>query len=56
MFLIIAISHKRDLQSTPRELKYTLKPGLHISCKDHKHIVKNVYCKLYSFGLVSKSL
>ena len=34
----------------------TLKPGLHISRKDRKHIVANMYFKLYRNGLVSKSL
>ena len=33
-----------------------LMPGLHISCKDRKHIVANIYFKLYRYGLVSKSL
>ena len=33
-----------------------VKPGLHISRKDHKHIVTNMYFKLYRYGLVSKSL
>ena len=34
----------------------TLKPGLHISCKDHKHVVGNVYFKMYGYGLLSLSL
>ena len=35
---------------------WNVKPGLHISCKDRKHIVANMYFKLYRYGLVSKSL
>ena len=40
------------------ELKFLfgVKPGLHISRKDRKHIVKNMYFKLYRYGLVSKWL
>ena len=34
----------------------SFKPGLHISCKDRKYIVANMYFKLYRNGLVSKSL
>ena len=30
-----------------------LKPGLHISRKDRKHICQNMFFKLYSYGLVS---
>ena len=33
-----------------------LKPGLHISRKDRKHIVTKMYVKVYRYGLVSKSL
>ena len=34
----------------------TLKPGLHISRKDRKHMVGNVYFKMYGYGLLSLSL
>ena len=33
-----------------------LKTGLHINRKDRKHIVTNMYFRLYRYGLVSKSL
>ena len=33
-----------------------LTPCLHISRKDRKHIVTNMYFKLYRYGLVSRSL
>ena len=36
----------------------TIKPGLHISRKDrkHMHMVGNVYFKIYGYGLLSLSL
>ena len=33
-----------------------LKPGLHISRKNSKHMVGNVYFKMYGYGLLSLSL
>ena len=33
-----------------------LKPGLHISRKDRKHMTTNMYFKLYRYGLDSKSV
>ena len=33
-----------------------VKPGLHISCKDRKHMVVNMYFKLHRYDLVSLSL
>ena len=32
-----------------------LKPGLHVSRKDRKHRLENMFFKLSSFGLVSVS-
>ena len=34
----------------------SLKPGLHISRKDRKHMVGNVYFKMYGYGLLCLSL
>ena len=35
---------------------FFFKPGLDISRKDRKHVVTNMYFKLYRYGLVYKSL
>ena len=32
---------------------YRIKPGLHISRKDRKHRLENMFFKLSSYGLVS---
>ena len=52
-----SVSKHIDLLIASLGMRFScLKPGLHISRKDRKHIVANVYFKLYRYGLVSKSL
>ena len=41
-----------NLNKTTHILKLQLKPGLHISRKDRKHGLENMFFKLYSYGLV----
>ena len=45
---MVASSFCHDRKSA---LRY-LKPGLHVSSKDRKHMVGNVYFKIYGYGLL----
>ena len=49
--LMIIIAGSPGNRSLPQ-----LKPGLHISRKDRKYMVGNVYFKMYRYGLLSLSL